>query len=286
MDSLPIDPPIPAERMQAGSYSWRGGEGSQTDLNGDDRKPPERVQDPRYPENPNATCCDESEETTAIARSQPATGFVYMVNRFYEPETGRFTQADSLSFDPTQLTNAQNNRWTYCGSDPMNRSDPSGLLGPFVVPVAIAIFLFLAGLYYGLTAGSGGPLANLIAIAITQILGTARCSLGFGEAGPLFRLSLLEAFFFYQLVVIFGTNIPLIGLLLLVVGFFALAFGLGYGLGRFLSWLFADAGFEEKRDSGGMQSWRRRFLRINLELWFAKGARHNGHPEKLLWIMA
>lgn len=148
--------------MQAGSYSWRGGEGSQTDLNGDDRKPPARVHDPRYPKNPNATCCDESEETSAIARSQPATGFVYMVNRFYEPKTGRFTQADSLPFDPTQLTNAQNNRWTYCGNDPLNGSDPTGqwwqLLG---------IVLIIVGAIIGFNgADNNDPTLTKLGIAI------------------------------------------------------------------------------------------------------------------------
>lgn len=155
--------------MQAGSYSWRGGEGSQTDLNGDDRKPPERVQDPRYPENPNATCCDEGEETAAIARSQPATGFVYMVNRFYEPETGRFTQADMLPYDLSKLTTAQNNRWTYCASDPINSTDPSGL---FTLHFALA---FGAGLYSGFLAGEmqalfGGSWAGFL-LAVASLMG-------------------------------------------------------------------------------------------------------------------
>ncbi|MBE7507596.1 MAG: hypothetical protein HS101_15105 [Planctomycetia bacterium] len=161
--------------MQAGSYSWRGGEGSQTDLNGDDRKPPERVQDPRYPENPNATCCDEGEETAAVARSQPATGFVYMVNRFYEPETGRFTQADSLSFDPTQLTNAQNNRWTYCDNDPVNATDISGLCA-LAIPAAGTIGTIALGtiLYYLLIVAIILLLFYAIWSAVTSSGGSAR----------------------------------------------------------------------------------------------------------------
>jgi len=166
--------------MQAGSYSWRGGEGSQTDVSGDDRKPPERVHDPRYPENPNAFCCDEGEETAAIARSQPATGFVYMVNRFYEPETGRFTQPDLLDFDPVQLMAGQSNRWIYAANDPINLSDPTGLcldLGVISLAfIALLILLLLELLFASIAWLSYGVVYGLFSLGtwLTNLLSDAQ----------------------------------------------------------------------------------------------------------------
>lgn len=137
-------------------FLWRGGEGSQTDLQMDDLRPQELIDDYRTPKVPDDTCCGLGETTLAKARTQPATGFVYMVNRFYEPETGRFTQADKLAFDPTQLASAQNNRWTYCGNDPVNLSDPLGSITNFALGLTlggIGLGLVIAGWFIGGFAG-------------------------------------------------------------------------------------------------------------------------------------
>ena len=47
------------------------------------------------------------------------TGFIYLRNRYYNPSTGRFISEDPIK-DGT-------NWYVYCGSDPVNRWDPSGL---------------------------------------------------------------------------------------------------------------------------------------------------------------
>jgi len=49
----------------------------------------------------------------------PETGFQYLGERYYMPELGRFTQED-----PAQQGT---NLYIYCGNDPVNRIDPSGL---------------------------------------------------------------------------------------------------------------------------------------------------------------
>jgi RHS repeat-associated protein len=51
-------------------------------------------------------------------------GLYHFGARWYEPETGRWTQPDPL-YQPTDLR--QGNRYTYVGGNPVNGVDPSGL---------------------------------------------------------------------------------------------------------------------------------------------------------------
>ena len=55
------------------------------------------------------------------------TGFYYLQSRYYDPEIGRFINADSYaSTDATGLLST--NMFAYCENDPVNKSDPSGEL--------------------------------------------------------------------------------------------------------------------------------------------------------------
>jgi RHS repeat-associated protein len=57
------------------------------------------------------------------------TGLDYAVNRHYDSGQGRFTQVDPTSMDATTLTNPQSfNLYTYCHNDPVNFTDPAGLV--------------------------------------------------------------------------------------------------------------------------------------------------------------
>ncbi len=49
-------------------------------------------------------------------------------NRFYSPELGRFLQPDPIGF-----AGDGSNLYRYCGGDPVNRTDPSGLKGAFKI---------------------------------------------------------------------------------------------------------------------------------------------------------
>jgi RHS repeat-associated protein len=49
-----------------------------------------------------------------------ANGFIYLINRYYDPTTGQF-----LSVDPDVASTGQ--PYAYSGGDPVNASDPSGL---------------------------------------------------------------------------------------------------------------------------------------------------------------
>ena len=64
------------------------------------------------------------------------TGFYYLQSRYYDPEIGRFINADSYaSTDATGLLST--NMFAYCENDPVNRSDPSGeLWAQFAVGIA------------------------------------------------------------------------------------------------------------------------------------------------------
>ena len=53
------------------------------------------------------------------------TGFYYLQSRYYDPEIGRFINADSYaSTDATGLLST--NMFAYCENDPVNKSDPTG----------------------------------------------------------------------------------------------------------------------------------------------------------------
>ena len=54
------------------------------------------------------------------------TGLYYLQSRYYDAETGRFINADNVLTDTKGLTGF--NLFSYCGNDPVNRSDPSGML--------------------------------------------------------------------------------------------------------------------------------------------------------------
>jgi RHS repeat-associated protein len=55
----------------------------------------------------------------------PEFGLYDYRNRFYHPVLGRFLQSDPIGFGGGDA-----NLYRYCGGDPVNRSDPSGLDGP------------------------------------------------------------------------------------------------------------------------------------------------------------
>jgi RHS repeat-associated protein len=59
-----------------------------------------------------------------VGAYQDGTGLYHMGERYYDPNTGRFTQQDPVTnpLDPKQW-----NRYTYTGGDPVNFRDPTGM---------------------------------------------------------------------------------------------------------------------------------------------------------------
>ena len=70
------------------------------------------------------------------------TGFYYLQSRYYDPEIGRFINADSYaSTDATGLLST--NMFAYCENDPVNNYDDSGR---FCAPAALVNGILSAGL--------------------------------------------------------------------------------------------------------------------------------------------
>ena len=66
----------------------------------------------------------------------PEVGLYHYKARTYSPELGRFLQADPLGY--TDVANA----YQYVGNDPINATDPSGLIGEQIEGVAVTYDLF------------------------------------------------------------------------------------------------------------------------------------------------
>ncbi len=88
-----------------------------------------------------------SKRFTSYERSS-RTDLDYAQNRTYDSKQGRFTQIDPIGMGGSSLAAPQTlNLYTYCGNDPINHTDPSGLFWGFLkklfkwILVAIAVIV-------------------------------------------------------------------------------------------------------------------------------------------------
>ena len=77
-------------------------------------------------------------------------GLYYLINRYYDPETGRFISADDAEYLDFQ-TLYGSNRYIYCLNNPVNYIDPKGrsfiLLATLIVGTAIGIIIGAVNAY-------------------------------------------------------------------------------------------------------------------------------------------
>ena len=85
------------------------------------------------------------------------TGLDYAVNRSYDSKQGRFTQVDPIGMSASSLIAPQTlNLYSYCGNDPVNHTDPSGLfwgaIGRFfkaawkLIAIAVAVAIVVVAI--------------------------------------------------------------------------------------------------------------------------------------------
>ena len=87
------------------------------------------------------------------------TGYYYLNSRYYDPETGRFINADDISYlDPETINGL--NLYAYCGNNPVMRVDENGNAWWHWVLLGIATLAALAFVVVG-TILSGGALTVL-----------------------------------------------------------------------------------------------------------------------------
>ncbi len=132
------------------------------------------------------------------------TGLDYAVNRTYDSKQGRFTQVDPIGMGAANLASPQTlNLYAYCGNDPINYTDPSGLFWGFFkklfkwVLVAVAVIVAvvtivgvlaapatIAGILSAISAGASAASQVLNAFGFRRaglILGIIAVVAGFGS---------------------------------------------------------------------------------------------------------
>ena len=116
------------------------------------------------------------------------TGFYYVSSRYYDPEIGRFINADDVDLLGANGDFASLNLFAYCGNNPVSRADSNGQFWHLVVGGVIggiigAISSAASGgdvvdILIGAAAGAaGGVLAASGAGVVVQALGSAAISM-------------------------------------------------------------------------------------------------------------
>ena len=85
-------------------------------------------------------------------------GFYYLISRYYDPQTGRFINSDTLDYlDPETLGGL--NLYAYCGNNPVMGVDPSG--HSFLLALAVLLFTPVGGFLAQTIASTLGYLVNV-----------------------------------------------------------------------------------------------------------------------------
>ena len=127
------------------------------------------------------------------------TGLYYLRSRYYNPQWGRFVNADALLVGAEKPV-LNHSCYIYCTNDPVKNADPDGeflncIIGAVVGAVSGAITAAIngdnvaAGALVGALSGAAAGFAVDAAVATGGILGIAICSMGGGLASLLSDIS-------------------------------------------------------------------------------------------------
>ena len=118
--------------------------------------------------------------TREIARGawmNPAeTGFFYLNSRYYDPETGRFINADDVSMLGADGTPLSYNLYAYCFNNPVNMTDSLGNWPDWVetaAKIAVGVATIAAGVALLTTVVTTAPLTVVVTAAAIGTVGGA-----------------------------------------------------------------------------------------------------------------
>ncbi|MBE7089793.1 MAG: hypothetical protein E7362_03205, partial [Clostridiales bacterium] len=111
------------------------------------------------------------------------SGLYYLQTRYYDPETGRFINADDISYlDPETLNGL--NLFAYCGNNPVMFTDPNGttkwwewLLAGFLIVGCVVVAMFTGGSSLAGAALIGAAIGGTISV-ISQAITTGELDWG------------------------------------------------------------------------------------------------------------
>ena len=94
----------------------------------------------------------------------------YLQSRYYDPETGRFINADDVSYLAPETIHGLN-LYAYCLNNPVMYVDPSGHVALSAVIIGAIVGAIVGSLYGGLTASAKGE--NILAGVVAGAIGGA-----------------------------------------------------------------------------------------------------------------
>lgn len=107
----------------------------------------------------------------------PETGLYYLGSRYYDPEVGRFVNADDFETLTYQMDSVQGkNLYQYCFNNPVNMEDGDGGWPKWVTQVAIGVGAIVIGAVAVAATAATGGVAATFAVAVTAGAKTAAMS--------------------------------------------------------------------------------------------------------------
>ena len=124
------------------------------------------------------------------------TGFYYVSSRYYDPEIGRWINADIPETLTADFENfAQYNLFAYCFNNPVNMSDETGTWPSWATKLAIGVGAIVIGAaVVAATAATGGAAAAFVGAAVAglkaaAVSGAIGAAVGAGTSAVSHRVS-------------------------------------------------------------------------------------------------